>query len=129
MECRIVRTLLQHLGQIRRRLPMQTFVNINGNLSNLYYCIASFLSNRFQRVKVGSALSENRPVVSGVTQGSVVAAILFNLFINDLTDELEPHIISKLFADDVTVYTNISYPDSHMHFQSALDTIMSWSSD
>ena len=67
-----------------------------GIRGNLYYCIASFLSNRLQRVKVGSALSENRPVVSGVPQGSVVAAILFNLFINDLTDELESHIISKL---------------------------------
>ena len=101
-----------------------------GISGNLYYCIASFLTNRFQRVKVGSALSENRPVVSGVPQGSVVAAILFNLFINDLTDELESHIISKLFADDGTVYTNISHPDSHLHFQSALDTtftdILSW---
>ena len=27
MECRIVRPVLQHLGQIRRRLSMQTFVN------------------------------------------------------------------------------------------------------
>ena len=60
---------------------------------------------------------------------SILCGILFNLFFNDLTDELESHIISKLFADDVTVYTNISHPDSHLHFQSALDTIMSWSSD
>ena len=51
------------------------------------------------------------------------------LFINDSTDKLESHIISKLFADDVTVHTNISHPDPHIHFQSALDTIMSWSSD
>ena len=96
---------------------------------NLYLCLASFLSNRFQRVKVGSAVSSNRPVGSGVPQGSVVAAILFNLFINDLTDTLDSNIVSKLFADDVTLYTTVTNPVSHAHFQSALNTIMSWSNE
>ena len=98
-----------------------------GIKGNLYMCIASFLSNRFQRVKVDSAVSSNRPVGSGVPHGNVVAAILFNLFINDLTDTLDPNIVSKLSADDVTFYTTVTNPVSHAHFQSALSTIMSWS--
>ena len=51
------------------------------------------------------------------------------MFINDLTDTLDSNIVSKLFADDVTLYTTVTNPVSHAHFQSALNTIMSWSNE
>ena len=66
-----------------------------------------FLSNRTQTVKVGSHLSPPVSVTSGVPQGSVIGPIIFLLFINDITDNMNPEINVKLFADDLKVYTEL----------------------
>ena len=42
--------------------------------------VASFLSNRKQRVKIGDARSEWAPLKKGVPQGSILGPLLFNIF-------------------------------------------------
>ena len=76
---------------------------------NLLFWISSFLSNRMQYVRVGSSLSKLSRVTSGVPQGSVIGPLLFNLFINDITDNLDPSTSSKIFADDIKLYTEFLY--------------------
>ena len=46
--------------------------------------IKNYLSQRQQRVKVGSSLSEWLEIILRVPQGSILGTFLFNVFINDL---------------------------------------------
>ena len=65
--------------------------------------IHSYLTNRSQRVKIGSAVGEWLPLAKGTPQGSKLGPALWNLFINDLLYSL-PQDSAVNFADDNTLY-------------------------
>ena len=65
--------------------------------------IQNYLSQRQQRVKVGSSLSEWLEVILGVPLESILEPILFNVCINDLLLFINETDICN-FADDTTLY-------------------------
>ena len=71
--------------------------------------IEHFLKDRTQRVRVGSEVSEWEQVKSGVAQGTVLGPVLFLVYINDLSDDLESTM--QIFADDTKVYRIINSTD------------------
>jgi len=93
---------------------------------HILYWIRDFLSNRTQRVKVGSSLSSYSPVCSGVPQGSVLGPILFLIFINDICNIITNDVEMKLFADDVKLYLEICNELCCSQIQCCLDNIFSW---
>ena len=65
----------------------------------------SFLCFRQQRVVVNGVKSDWAPVLSGVPQGTVLGPLLFPLYINDISSDIESEI--RLFADECVCYREI----------------------
>ena len=65
-------------------------------------------------------------MISGVPQGSVLGPLLFNFYINDLTDGFDSSINSILYADDVKIYTEICDQNLLSHLQFHLDFLQTW---
>ena len=63
------------------------------------------LKKRQQGIKINAAESIFKVLLSGVSQGSILGPILFNIFINDLFLFINKAKLAN-FADDNTIYAN-----------------------
>lgn len=94
--------------------------------SNLLVWIGSYLSNRRQFVKVGSAESRDFIVHSGVPQGSHIGPLLFLMFINDITSVVSDDVFISMFADDVKIAKQINCPLDAQILQSSINKLKDW---
>ena len=76
-------------------MDLSTFDTINCDLflsklkaygfnENSVSFIKSYLTNRYQRTKIGSTFSDWNKIITGVPQCSILEPLFFNIFINDL---------------------------------------------
>ena len=73
-----------------------------GIRGNALFLFASYLTNRKQRVLLNGEFSDWLTIQTGVPQGSKLAPILFNLFVNDLAN-LPFQVLSPFqYADDTS---------------------------
>ncbi|XP_063837548.1 probable RNA-directed DNA polymerase from transposon BS isoform X1 [Ostrinia nubilalis] len=88
---------------------------------------ADYLSNRYQRVKIGNYCSHDLPVTYGVPQGSVLGPTLFLTYVNSLC-ELEianGKIIA--FADDTALlFQGDSWSDVFESAQRGFNAVTKW---
>ena len=87
--------------------------------------LTSYLSDRFQTVKLNDYRSKNIPNPSGVPQGSHLGPFLFLLFVNDISDCFR---FAKFlcYADDLKCYLTISSLEDCIKLQSDLDRLDEW---
>ena len=79
---------------------------------------------RQQRVEVNGIKSDWAPVVLGVPQGTVLGPLLFSLYINDISADIESEI--RLFADDCVCYREIKNEEDTLKLQRDIDHLGSW---
>ena len=87
--------------------------------------IENFLKNRVQRVNVNGYYSEEKEVLSGVPQGSVLGALLFVIYINDLPENIDSDLY--LFADDTKFFRQINSSQDCWTVQKDLNLLELWS--
>jgi Reverse transcriptase (RNA-dependent DNA polymerase)/Endonuclease-reverse transcriptase len=94
---------------------------------HLIKLIKSFLSNRSFRVKLGTFLSNPRPISAGVPQGSILGPLLFSIFTSDFPTKPTRNNITALFADDTAILC--SYKNPHravFHLQNKINLTTKW---
>jgi len=98
-------------------------LGINGQLLGWIDC---FLAARSQRVVVNGQYSGWLPVVSGVPQGSILGPLLFILYIDDVKRAVQ-HSSVKVFADDISLYSQVSCYEDCSKLQDDLSCVYQWS--
>ena len=68
--------------------------------------VISYLTERKQFVQIDDKLSSTIEVAFGVPQGSILGPVIFNLYVNDLSDSLEASVTSHQYTDDTTIYAH-----------------------
>ena len=70
---------------------------------------------------VNGVKSDWAPVLSGLPQGTVLGPLLFSLYINDISSDIESEI--RLFADDCVCYREIKDKEDTMKLQRDIDRL------
>ena len=92
---------------------------------NLLLWLTDFLNQRYQRVTIDEVYSEWCSVRSRVPRGPILGSLLFIIYINDLSENINCNI--KQYADDTKLYVTVKDINHVSQFQHDLDTIAEWS--
>jgi hypothetical protein len=88
--------------------------------------IESYLKGRKQRVIIEGQSSDWAAIESGVPQGSVLGPLLFLIYINDITDDLDSNLF--IYADDTFLFEIVDDVDvSTENINDDLKRISIWS--
>ena len=70
----------------------------------------SYLTNRYQVVRIHSSVSDPLPVECGVPQGSILGPLLFSIYVNDLP-EVPRHCSTECYVDDTKPFVSFNLHD------------------
>ena len=99
--------------------------NIGGLKGTIWKWMEDYLQGREMRTVVRDEKSDWKKVTSGVPQGSVLAPIMFLIYVNDMTEGVSSYM--SLFADDAKLLRKISNQEDCKELQKDLDRIHDWS--
>ena len=90
----------------------------------------SYVTKRFQHVKIEKVLSSQRPLTTGVPQGSVLGPVLFSLYLAELSDVIRSHnIYFHHCADDTQLllaFDKDSVSFAFHKMEICIDAVSTW---
>lgn len=88
--------------------------------------LISYLSHRKQFVQVSHLISNQKAIVAGVPQGSILGPLLFNLYINDIVC-ISSDLKFVIYADDTSIFVpSSSCADAFVKGNIALKKLEAW---
>ena len=68
----------------------------------------SYLTNRYQVLRIHSFVSDSLAAECGVPQGSILGPLLFSIYVNDLP-EVPRHCSTECYVDDTKLLVSLIY--------------------
>jgi hypothetical protein len=100
-------------------------VRCMGIEGRLFDWLCDYLSDRKIRVVINGQKSEWLETTAGVPQGSILGPLLFLIFVNDITEDIETGI--HLFADDTSLMEIIeNHNESYARLNRDLNRLSLW---
>ena len=99
--------------------------HIGGLRGKLLEWMEDYLKAREMRTVIRDTYSNWKRVTSGVPQGSVIAPIMFQIYVNDMQMGVTSYI--NLFADDAKLFRVIESQNDCQQLQSDINRIYEWS--
>ena len=98
---------------------------IGGLRGKVLEWMGDYLKDREMRTVVRDTYSSWKSVTSGVPQGSVIAPIMFQIYVNDIQNGVTSYI--NLFADDAKLLRVIESQNDCQQLQRDINRIYEWS--
>ena len=84
-----------------------------------FFSVLQTTASCCKRSKIGLV-----PLLSGVPKGTVLGPLLFSLYINDISTDIDSEI--RLFADDCACYREIKDTEDTLKLQKDIDQLGCW---
>lgn len=97
-----------------------------GLCDNLIKLFHSMLHGRRQFVEYRNVKSAQFNTPTGVTQGSILGPLLFNIYINSVKEQLSCPFL--LYADDLKIFNVINSESDCVALQKSIDSFVQWCS-
>lgn len=110
--------------KVNHRILIQKLEEV-GVFGDLLGWFGDYLVGHTQVVKINNVLSSTIEVTSGVPQGSHLAPILFNIYINDIYNYVDSSNL-LLFADDLKIFNIVNTVDDCMRIQEDISGLCLW---
>ena len=117
--------LKKAFDKVPHKRLLRKLEKIGGIKGNLLRWMEDFLVDREMRVIIKDKKSPWCKVNSGVPQGSVLAPIMFAIYVNDIDEGVNSYM--SLFADDAKILRKVQNEEDCSLLQRDLDKIWEWS--
>jgi len=115
--------LSKAFSTVCHRLVLQKLMHYGLDKWSVWW-MGNWLTGHTQRVVVNSSFSDWQRVTSGVPQGLILGAMLFNIFVSDLDDGIK-YTLTK-FVDETKLTGEVGTSEGRATLLEDLDRLQEW---